>query len=45
VERFGDWYYSRGQDRSAGLHSAEGKWQLITRDKALALRTAKAHIE
>jgi hypothetical protein len=45
VERFGDWYYSRGQDRSAGLHSAGGKWQLITRDKALALRTAKAHIE
>jgi hypothetical protein len=45
VERFGNWYCSRGQDKSAGLHSPEGKWQLITRDKTLALGTAKAHIE
>jgi hypothetical protein len=44
VERFGDWYYGRGQDRSAGLHSSEGKWRLITRDRELALRTAKDHI-
>lgn len=45
VERFGDWYYSRGQDKSAGLHSPEGKWSLITKDKTLALRTAKAHLQ
>jgi hypothetical protein len=45
VERFGDWYYSRGQDREAGLHSSEREWKLFTRDRALALNTAKAHIE
>lgn len=45
VERFGDWYYARGQDRNAGLHSTEGEWKLFTRDKSLALNTAKAHIE
>ena len=45
VERFGDWYYSRGQDRRATLHSSEGEWKLFTRDRSLALRTAKRHIE
>lgn len=45
VERFGHWYYARGQDRKAGIHSTELKWRLFTRDKALALQTAKAHIE
>lgn len=45
VERFGDWYYSRGQDKSAGIHSPAGKWSLITRDRALALSTARAHIQ
>jgi hypothetical protein len=45
VERFGHWYYSRGQDKKAGLHSSESKWKLFTRDKSLALSTAKAHIK
>ncbi|MBE0597918.1 MAG: hypothetical protein IH614_11670 [Desulfuromonadales bacterium] len=45
VERFGHWYYGRGQDREAGLHSSDMKWKLLTRDKSLALTTAKAHIE
>lgn len=45
VERFGHWYYSRGQDRKAGLHSSAMKWSLLTRDKSLALRTAREHIE
>jgi hypothetical protein len=45
VERFGDWYCSRGQDRKAGLHSPEMKWKLFTRDRTLALRTAEQHIE
>jgi hypothetical protein len=45
VERFGDWYCSRGQDRRAGLHSSEGEWKLFTRDRSLALRTAHGHIE
>ena len=45
VERFGHWYYSRGQDKKAGIHSSEMKWRLFTRDKDLALQTAKAHIE
>jgi hypothetical protein len=45
VERFGDWYYSRGQDKKAGIHSADMKWHLFTRDKDLAIRTAKSHLE
>lgn len=45
VERFGHWYYSRGQDKSAGIHSSEMKWRMFTRDKNLALQTAKARIE
>ena len=45
VERFGHWYYSRGQDKKAGIHSSEMKWHLFTKDKDLALQTAKAHME
>ncbi|OGW36507.1 MAG: hypothetical protein A2X58_12770 [Nitrospirae bacterium GWC2_56_14] len=45
VERFGHWYYSRGQDKRAGIHSSTMKWRLFTRDKDIALQTAKAHIE
>jgi hypothetical protein len=44
VERFGHWYYSRGQDQKAGIHSTELKWRLFTKDKALALQTAKSHL-
>lgn len=45
VERFGHWYFSRGQDKKAGIHSSEMKWHLFTKDKDLALGTAKAHME
>jgi hypothetical protein len=45
VERFGHWYYSRGQDKKAGIHSSEMKWRFFTKDKDLAIQTAKAHIE
>ena len=45
VERFGHWYYCRGQDKKAGIHSEEMKWQLFTRDREVALQTAKEHIE
>jgi hypothetical protein len=45
VERFGHWYLSRGQDKAAGIHSSAMKWRLFTKDKNLALETAKAHIE
>jgi len=45
VERFGHWYLSRGQDKKAGIHSSEMKWRLFTKDKNLALQTAKARIE
>jgi hypothetical protein len=44
VERFGHWYYARGQDKKAGIHSAEMKWRLFTKDINIALRTAKSHI-
>jgi len=45
VERFGHWYFARGQDKKAGIHSSEMNWRLFTRDKDLALRIAKSHIE
>ncbi len=45
VERFGHWYYCRGQDKKAGIHSSNMKWRLFTRDKDIALQTAKVHIK
>ena len=45
VERFGHWYYGRGQDKQAGIHSSAMKWRLFTKDKEKALQTAKSHIE
>lgn len=45
VERFGFWYYSRGQDKKAAIHSSEMKWHLFTKDKEFAIQAAKAHIE
>ncbi len=44
VERFGHWFYARGQDQQAGIHSDERRWRLFTRDRAQALQVAKAHI-
>ena len=45
VERFGHWYCSRGQDKKAGIHSSDMKWRLFTKDKNIALQTAKERIE
>ncbi len=45
VERFGHWYYCRGQDKAAGIHSSRLQWRLLTKDKDLALKTARSHIE
>jgi hypothetical protein len=45
VERFGHWYYSRGQDKTAGIHSSRMQWGLFTKDRDFAIRTAKSHIE
>jgi len=45
VERYGHWYYSRGQDKRAGIHSSEMQWHLFTRDKNLAIMSAKSHME
>ena len=45
VERFGHWYYCRGQDRRAGIHSSQPEWRFFTRDKELAIRTAESHIK
>jgi hypothetical protein len=45
VERFGHWYYGRGQDKEAGIHASGMKWRLFTKDKYLAVKTAKSHIE
>jgi len=45
VERFGHWYYCRGRDKATGSHSSGVEWRLFTKDKELALKTAKSHIE
>jgi len=45
VERFGNWYISRGRDKEAGPHTTRPPWWFITRDKGLAVKTARSHIE
>ena len=45
VERFGHWYYCRGQDKKAGIHSSKMKWRLFVKDKETALQAATARIE
>ena len=45
VERFGNWYYCRGRDKEAGPHTTKPQWWLFTKDKDLAIKTAKLHIE
>ena len=45
VDRFGDWYSCRGQDKGAGIHSSRMQWHLFTKDKDLAVKTAKSHLE
>ena len=45
VKRFGHWYYCRGQDKKAGIHAPGMNWWLFTKDKDLALKTAKSRIE
>ncbi len=45
VERFDHWYLSRGQDKKAGIHSPEMQWRLFTKDKNIALQTAKGRIK
>jgi hypothetical protein len=45
VERFDHWFYSRGQDKKAGIHASGMEWRLFTKNKDLAIKTAKTHIE
>ena len=45
VEQFGHWFLARGQDKQAGIHSSAMNWKLFTKDRELALQTAKKRIE
>jgi hypothetical protein len=45
VERFGDWYYCRGRDTATDSHLPGKEWRLFTKDRDLALNTAKSHIK
>jgi hypothetical protein len=45
VERFGHWYYCRGQNKEAGIHSSGMEWRFFTKDRDLAVKTAKSNIE
>jgi len=44
VERYGHWYYCRGQDKDIGPHTTRPQWWMFTKDKDLALRTALSRI-
>jgi hypothetical protein len=45
VERFGHWYYCRGRNKEASTHSSGIEWRFFTKDRNLAIKTAKSHIE
>lgn len=45
VERYGHWYLSRGREKEAGPHTSRPQWWLFTKDKNLALKTSREHIE
>lgn len=45
VEHFGHWYLSRGREKENGPHTTKPQWCLYTKDKDLAIKTARAHIE
>jgi hypothetical protein len=45
IERFGHWYYCRGRNKEAGIHSSGVEWRFFTKDRDLAIKTAKSHIE
>lgn len=45
VERYGHWYYCRGRDKDVGIHSSKKELRLFTKDRDLAVKTAKSHIE
>ncbi|HBH87561.1 MAG TPA: hypothetical protein DDY17_08185 [Syntrophaceae bacterium] len=45
VERFGYWYHCRGRDKENGPHTTQPQWWMFTKDKELAVKTAKSHIE
>jgi hypothetical protein len=44
VERFGHWYCSRGRGKETGIHASGMEWRFFTRDKDVAIKTAKLHI-
>ena len=44
VERFGNWYYSRGRNKGAGIHSSGMEWRFFTKDRDLAIKTAESHL-
>lgn len=45
VERFGHWYLSRGREKESGPHTTRPPWWFITKDKDLAVTTARSRIE
>ncbi len=44
VERYGHWYYCRGRDKDNDPHTTKPQWWMFTKDKELAIDTAKMHI-
>jgi len=44
VERFGDWYLARGRQKGGDAHAPGKEWRLFTRNRELALETARARL-
>ncbi|HAJ27102.1 MAG TPA: hypothetical protein DCG53_07650 [Syntrophus sp. (in: bacteria)] len=45
VERFGHWYYCRGRNKGTDIQSSVLEWRFFTKDRDLAVKTARSHIE
>ena len=45
VERYGNWYLSRGRKKDNGPHTSQPQWWMFTKDRDLAVRTAQMHME
>ncbi|NPU83837.1 MAG: hypothetical protein HPY65_05050 [Syntrophaceae bacterium] len=45
VERFGRWYFCRGRNKEDSIHPSGIEWKFFTRNRDLAVKTAKSHIK
>ncbi len=44
VERYDHWYLCRGKEKDTGPHTTKPQWWLFTKDRELAIKTARLRI-